>query len=287
MPSQRLGKGLEALLGVASDTPDDVQAPGLREISVYDIDPNPNQARKEFDTAKLEELSRSVAIHGIVQPVLVKPVGGRFLLIAGERRWRAARLAGLPSVPAIVRDVDERTFMEVSLVENLQRTDLNPVEEAAALKYLQEEYDLTQEDISKRIGKSRSAIANTLRLLNLPDEILGYLRSGKLTAGHGRTLVALDDVDLQLRLARKMVDQDTSVRDAEELARRSTPAKKAAKPVSDPLPPDLYDFERTLCEKLGTRVEVRGGLQKGRIVIEYFSREDLDRICTFLRLDVD
>ncbi|MDP2891882.1 MAG: ParB/RepB/Spo0J family partition protein [Bacillota bacterium] len=285
MQQQRLGKGLEALLGAAEDEQTIQNNTGTLEININDIDPNMNQARKEFDPEKLEELSRSIAVHGIVQPILVKPNGRRYILIAGERRWRAARMAGLSTIPAVVRDLDERSFMEVSLVENLQRSDLNPVEEAAALKFLQYEYGLTQDEIAHRIGKSRSAIANTIRLLNLPDEILDHLKSGKLTAGHGRSLVALEDRELQLKLAKKMVEQDLSVREAESLLKKATPKPEKRRSQPCVLPPELYDFERALCERLGTRVEVRGGAQKGRITIEYFSREDLERICTFLGIN--
>lgn len=286
MAQQRLGKGLEALLPTADYSMEDTSSGSMDavvQIHINDIDPNEAQARKDFDEEKLRELSKTIATHGIVQPILLKPQGRRYLIIAGERRWRAARMAGLTHVPAIVKDIDIREHMEVSLIENLQRADLNPIEESEALHYLMEEYDLTQDVLANRIGKSRSAVANSLRLLNLPQPVIKMLREGKLTAGHARCLVALDDPDLQIRIAQDIADSGLSVRDVENLLKESPQKKQAPPPVLKP-PADVefVRFEKALCERFGTKVEVRGDHSKGKITIQYFNADDLERIYKLL-----
>ncbi len=289
MAQQRLGKGLEALLPTAGyDLMGETPAPGgkstdaVAQVNINDIDPNEAQARKDFDEEKLRELSKTIATYGIVQPILLKPNGRRYLIIAGERRWRAARMAGLTHVPAIIKDIDIREHMEVSLIENLQRADLNPIEESEALHFLMEEYDLTQDVLANRIGKSRSAVANSLRLLNLPQPVIRMLREGKLTAGHARCLVALDDPDLQIKLAQDIAASGLSVRDVENLLK--DPQKKPAPPPVSKPPADVefVRFEKCLCERFGTKVEVRGDHSKGKITIQYFSQDDLDRIYKLL-----
>ena len=209
-----LGRGLDALL----DELDLEEKSGgqIEQVSLYDIDTNPDQPRKTFDEEKLKELAASLKRHGVVQPLIVKRNGMRYTIIAGERRFRAARLAGLSTVPVLVSDLDENAIMEVALVENIQRENLNPIEEAAAIRLLMEQHDLTQEEVSARIGKSRPAIANALRLLSLEKPVTEYIKSGKLSAGHGKMLAGIEDRERQIELANKAIEKDWSVRRLED-----------------------------------------------------------------------
>lgn len=271
-----LGKGLDALLGDYAQPPQE----GVRDLYVYSIDTNAGQPRKEFDEDKLAELSASISRHGMVQPILVRQKGERYVIIAGERRFRAARMAGLSTVPAIVKELDEAEVMEVALIENLQRENLNPIEEAAAIRFLMQQHDLTQEEVSKRLSKSRPAIANSLRLLSLPEAVLALLRTGGLQAGHARALAGLQDENDQKRLAEKIVKEGLSVRAAEALVRemQERPAKKEKRKTEPLRDSDLLAAEETLRERLGTKVAIQGTGTKGRIVIEYFNAGDLQAI---------
>ena len=277
-----LGKGLDALLGDYAEAPQE----GVRELDVYSIDTNAGQPRKEFDEDKLKELSGSISQHGMVQPILVRQKGERYVIVAGERRFRAARMAGLSTVPAIVKELDEAQVMEVALIENLQREDLNPIEEAAAIRFLMQQHDLTQEEVSKRLSKSRPAIANSLRLLTLPEEVQEQLRKGRLQAGHARALAGLQDAKAQRELAERIAGEGLSVRAAEALAREQSerparkdkqakPEKKDAALLRDS---DLAAAEASLRERLGTKVSIQGTGARGRIVIEYFNAGDLQAI---------
>lgn len=274
-----LGKGLDALLGDYAQTPQD----GVQQIDVYSIDTNSDQPRKEFDEDKLKELAGSIARHGVVQPILVRQKGERYVIVAGERRFRAARMAGLTAVPAIVKELDEEQVMEVALIENLQRENLNPIEEAAAIRFLMQQHDLTQEEVSKRLSKSRPAIANSLRLLSLPEDIQEHLRKGSLQAGHARALAGLQDTSTQKELAEKIISEGLSVRAAEAMVREQSdrPARidkqKKERPVLLP-DSDIAAAEATLRERLGTKVSIQGTGTKGRIVIDYFSAADLQAI---------
>ena len=255
----------------------------LVKLPVSRILPNPAQPRKDFDQEKLQELADSIRQHGVVQPILLRQNGERYVIVAGERRFRAARLAGLEKVPAIVKDLDEAQVMEVALIENLQREDLNPIEEAAAIRFLMQQHDLTQEEVSKRLSKSRPAIANSLRLLTLPEPVQAYLRNGKLQAGHARALAGLQDPEAQAVLADKIVGEGLSVRAAESLAReqgQKPPRQKKEHPAADP---DLAAAEASLREWLGTKVSIQGNSQRGRIVIEYYNAELLQGIYDLLR----
>ncbi len=268
-----LGRGLDALLGDYSAAPKN----GVMELDIRLIDTNPDQPRKDFDETRLRELASSIAQHGIVQPIVARQNGSRYTIVTGERRYRAARIAGLGTVPVVVRDFDDRQVMEVSLIENIQREDLNPIEEAAAIAFLMEQHDLTQEEVSARLSKSRPAIANSLRLLNLPDPVKEYVKDGSLSAGHARALAGLNDVGQQVEMARHAVQTRCSVRALEKLV------KDAHKPKSETmrkpmLPGVLYDVEERMRERLGTKVKISGTEDKGKIVIEYFSREDLEQI---------
>lgn len=274
-----LGRGLDALLGdYTQPTPE-----GVQELDIHLIDTNAGQPRKDFDQEKLQELADSIRQHGVVQPILLRQNGERYVIVAGERRFRAARLAGLEKVPAIVKDLDEAQVMEVALIENLQREDLNPIEEAAAIRFLMQQHDLTQEEVSKRLSKSRPAIANSLRLLTLPEPVQAYLRNGKLQAGHARALAGLQDPEAQAMLADKIVGEGLSVRAAESLAReqgQKPPRQKKEPPATDP---DLAAAEASLREWLGTKVSIQGSSQRGRIVIEYYNAELLQGIYDLLR----
>ena len=274
-----LGRGLDALLGdYTQPTPE-----GVQELDIHLIDTNAGQPRKDFDQEKLQELADSIRQHGVVQPILLRQNGERYVIVAGERRFRAARLAGLEKVPAIVKDLDEAQVMEVALIENLQREDLNPIEEAAAIRFLMQQHDLTQEEVSKRLSKSRPAIANSLRLLTLPEPVQAYLRNGKLQAGHARALAGLQDPEAQAVLADKIVGEGLSVRAAESLAREQgekPPRQKKESPAADP---DLAAAEASLREWLGTKVSIQGSSQRGRIVIEYYNAELLQGIYDLLR----
>ena len=274
-----LGRGLDALLGdYTQPTPE-----GVQQVDIRRIDTNAGQPRKDFDQEKLQELADSIRQHGVVQPILLRQNGERYVIVAGERRFRAARLAGLEKVPAIVKDLDEAQVMEVALIENLQREDLNPIEEAAAIRFLMQQHDLTQEEVSKRLSKSRPAIANSLRLLTLPEPVQAYLRNGKLQAGHARALAGLQDPEAQAVLADKIVGEGLSVRAAESLAReqgQKPPRQKKEPPATDP---DLTAAEASLREWLGTKVSIQGSSQRGRIIIEYYNAELLQGIYDLLR----
>ncbi|MFO7245610.1 MAG: ParB/RepB/Spo0J family partition protein [Thermaerobacter sp.] len=275
---KRLGKGLEAILGPAVQSGERVQ-----NIPVDAVRPNPHQPRRNFDQEALEELAASIRSHGVVQPVVVVPAGDGYVLVAGERRWRAARLAGLAEVPALVRDLDPRTMTEVALVENLQREDLTPIEEAYAYQALQEEFGLTQEEIAQRVGKSRSQVANTLRLLALDPEVQALVDSGRLSFGHAKVLLSVASAAEQRRLARRVLEQGWTVRALEaHLGARSgrgegrrTPA--GTEPAVDP---HWAGAARELQQALGTPVEiqVRRGRPGGRIVIQFFSQDEFERL---------
>jgi ParB family chromosome partitioning protein len=278
-----LGRGLDALLDPYSATVEEhvKSGAGILTVNVRDIDTNALQPRKQFEENSLNELAESIRVHGIVQPLIVKQKGSRYMIIAGERRFRAARLAGLSEVPVLVADYDEAQIHEVSLIENIQREDLNPIEEAAAIRFLMKQHDMTQEEVSGRLGKSRPAIANALRLLQLPESVIDLLKSGALSAGHGRTLAGLtDNVQIE-QLAKECVEREYSVRTLEERIKALSEKKKAAIPAKKEkprLPAELASLEESFRESLGTKVSLAGSNTRGKITIEYFSREDLERV---------
>ena len=278
-----LGRGLDALLDPYSASVEEQvkSGAGILTVNVRDIDTNALQPRKQFEENSLNELAESIRIHGIVQPLIVKQKGSRYMIIAGERRFRAARLAGLSEVPVLVADYDEAQIHEVSLIENIQRENLNPIEEAAAIRFLMKQHDLTQEEVSGRLGKSRPAIANALRLLQLPEIVIDLLKSGALSAGHGRTLAGLTDNTMIEQLAKESVAQEYSVRTLEEKIKALSEKKKpvvAAKKEKPRLPAELAHLEESFRESLGTKVSLAGSNTRGKITIEYFSREDLERV---------
>jgi ParB family chromosome partitioning protein len=279
MKQHGLGKGLGALLGEEAEGA--ALQSAVTEIPVNDIDRHIKQPRKMFDEEKLKELAESIKAHGIVQPIIVKENAGRYTIIAGERRYRAARLAGLQRVPVVIKNMNEREIMEVSLVENLQREDLNPLEEAEAIKLLMDEYNLTQERVAESISRSRSAVANTLRLLTLPGEVKQMLYDNRLSEGHARTLVALGDDTLKIKIAREIVAKALSVRETEKLISRLNNAAKEKKAQKSAMP-EFKEAEALLSKSLGTKVKISGDDKKGRFTIEYYNRDQMESIYDFL-----
>ncbi|MDI6823349.1 MAG: ParB/RepB/Spo0J family partition protein [Bacillota bacterium] len=266
-----LGKGLGALLP---------QEGLVQDIALEQVRPAPGQPRQRVDEEGLAELAQSVRAHGVLQPVLVRPVAGGYELVAGERRWRAAQLAGLKTIPAVVKEVDEAERLELALVENLQREDLNPMEEAAGFRQLLEKFGYTQEQLAARVGKSRSYVANTLRLLALAEEVQEMVRAGRLSAGHARALLALPDRSAQVAVAQVLVQRGASVREAEEMVRRQLQGgARERRPKEDE---KWAPWEDRLRRVLGTKVSIRGGEERGRIEIQYYSRADLERLLELL-----
>jgi len=286
-----LGKGLDTLFsGSSGDIIADIHNTGSSEeaiavIDIVDIEPNRNQPRKEFDMEKLEALSSSIKEHGVVSPIIVVPTkNGTYRIVAGERRWRASKLAGLREIPCIIKSFEEQQAMEIALVENLQREDLNPIEEAEGFKRLMDTFNLTQEEVSQKVGKSRSAVANALRLNNLCDEVKDMLKRGDLTQGHARALLTLDH-KTQLELATKITENGLNVRQAEALAQKGNTGKAApSKKSISPMTQKFYkDLENSLSSQFSTKVKITEGAKKGKIEIEYYSKDDLERILFELR----
>lgn len=288
-------KGLGALLGVSADengeafdVVEDIEKSGMPPadgknvvmLRTIDIEPNSAQPRKTFDMEKLEALSDSIKEHGVVQPILVTPTSvGTYKIVAGERRWRASKLAGIKEMPCIIREFDNKEVMELALVENLQREDLNPIEEAEGYKQLMDTFNLTQEEIGIRVGKSRSAVANSLRLNNLCDEIKKMVIDGRLSQGHARTLIPIESEELQLQLAQRVIKEGLNVRQTEALAASIGKNKKPVKKSVSPMTIKYYkDVENRLSSRLGTKVKIHEGAKKGKIEIEYYSKDDLERI---------
>jgi len=285
MNKRPLGRGLSALISTDSPLADSDE---IRDIEIDLIRPGHQQPRTTFDQSKLEELAQSIRTSGIIQPLLVRPRGGLFELVAGERRWRAAQLAGLPRIPAIIREIPDDKLLELALIENIQRQELNPIEEANAYKRLIDSLNLTQDEVAQRVGRDRTFVTNYLRILKLPSEIQLLLESEKLSFGHARALLGLGDVILQRRYAQKIVKHNWSVRETE---RRIKHAPKDAATPSKQLPkqsdPNVRAAEARLRRHLGTQVQIlpaRGG-SAGKIEIEYYSALDLDRIYTIILSD--
>ena len=292
-----LGKGLAALLADTQEDYDKFSYENLGdegkeiknsviEIAIDKVFANPNQPRKIFNETALRELADSISVHGVIMPIVVNKKGDGYMIIAGERRWRASKLAGKATVPAIVKDYSERQVKEISLIENLQREDLNPIEAANAMKQLMEEYDITQEDLAERIGKSRSAVANTLRLLTLDGSVIEYVSSGALSQGHARALVTLPKNE-QISLARKAVSKNMSVREVEQAVKDyynpPEEARKAKKALMEAnMSVELKDLIVRMQRVFGTKVSAIGNDKKGRIYIDYYTRDDLDRISELL-----
>lgn len=277
-----LGRGLDALF--ADNSLEEISPSSAVKLKINEIEPNREQPRKEFDEKALSELAESIAKHGVIQPLLVRPLSdGSYQLVAGERRWRASRLAGLTEVPVVIKELSDSEAMEIALVENLQREDLNPIEEAQGLKLLIDTYGLTQEECASRVGKSRPAIANTLRLLALPKAVLELIKSGKLSSGHARALLSLTDEKKITELANEIISKGLSVRETERAVRLLL--KGETKIEKKPKKRDKYydEVELALSEAMGRKIKVLPGKgQRGTLEIEFFSKDDLSKIAKAL-----
>ena len=293
-----LGRGLESLFGIYDEESDknitneqtqkateSGNKDGVTELEIGLIYPNPNQPRKHFDEEALQELSSSIKTHGVIQPLVVnKGDDGKYMIIAGERRWRASNMAGLEKVPVVIKNYTEKQIKEISIIENLQREDLNPIEAARAIKQLMDEYNLTQEVVSDRIGKSRSSVANTLRLLSLYPDVIKMIEDGRLSSGHARSLVVIDDTTQQIKLAKQAADGKMSVRDLEKAVKnylnpkKQTPTKVAEQSL------ELKELINEMQRVFATKVSAIGNDNKGRIYIDYYSRDDLDRLADMIEL---
>lgn len=287
MAKRGLGKGLDALFQAYTDTEvDETVDSQVQELRIHQVDPNEEQPRKNFNRESIDELSKSILEHGVVQPIIVKPKGDRYIIVTGERRWRAARAAGLDSIPVIIRDMDEREMLEIALVENLQREDLNPMEEAEGISNLIKGYGLTQEQVAQRLGKSRPAISNSLRLLSLPEEIKDLLVENKITPGHARALLALKDDKEKIMLANAILEKGLNVREVEALVKGIEKAKVSKKTNrTQNKSPFIVDLENQMEEIFGTKVVIQQGKQKGVIAIEYYNNDDLGRIMDLILED--
>jgi len=302
-----LGKGLDALLEnnddsesyaapAAAQTVSAASEPGKKahnivQLSVDQLVPNPGQPRKNFDETELQELADSIKTYGIIQPIIAANAGdGTYIIIAGERRTRAAKLAGLSAVPVIIRDYTDQKKLEISLIENIQRSDLNPIEEAAAFKNLMDFSNLSQDELAMRMGKNRSTVANALRLLKLPVEIQKSIEEGKVSSGHARALLSVTDVKARDKLYRDILASEVSVRETEKRATalnteksgKAKTAKEADGGKASKRPPELSAMEEKFIGKLGTKVVIEGDMNKGRIHIDYYSMEDLERLYEIL-----
>lgn len=271
-----LGRGLGALI-------DDFSAPETQQevtrLPLQKVEPNPNQPRRRFDEEELQALADSIAEHGILQPLAVRAMeGGFYQIIAGERRWRAARLAGLKEVPVVVVEADDRTVMELALIENLQRQDLNPMEEAEGYRVLTEEYGLTQEQAAARVGKSRPAVANALRLLALPEDVRSLVEKGELSAGHARAVLSLPTPARQRAAAQKILTLRLSVRQAEAMCKRLAAEEKKPAPAKRPAVNYIAECEKALTRRLDRKVRIVSGKRKGRFELEFYGEEDLQRL---------
>jgi ParB family chromosome partitioning protein len=282
MTRKALGRGLSALLSADQSE----AAESSSEIAINLIDPSPVQPRSHFNDRSLKELAMSIQENGIVQPVLVRPNGSRYELVAGERRWRAAQVAGLERVPAIVREIPNDKVLELALIENIQREDLNPIEEARAYQNLIERVGLTQESLAKRVGRDRSYITNHIRLLRLPEDLQQFVQEGKLSGGHARTLLGVNDIAVQRRVAQKIIEKGWSVRETERVIHQiaNRPEGYTAKHERRSGDPNIKSAEAKLRRKLGTRVSILANASRpgGTIQIEYYDERDLDRYYALL-----
>ena len=283
-----LGKGLDSLLPTEKVvTKTETEIKPSDKVNINNLKPNKEQPRKNFDETKLLELSESIKEHGVIQPILVIPDknGKDYMIVAGERRWRAAKRAGLKEVPVVLMDLSDKELMEVSLIENIQRQDLNPIEEAMAFKRLTEDFKMTQEEVSKRVGKSRTAISNVMRLLNLDSRVLDYLADGVIFEGHGRALLGMADKNLQYEICQKIIDEGMSVRNAESYVKNYDKMKELR---SKERKKDIFlaDLEKKIGDYFGTKVVFKPKTKnRGKIEIEYYNQEDLDRILELINAE--
>ena len=288
-----LGRGLDALFAdvpvkapketeVIKNREDGDEKDTVRYVKIHDIMPNANQPRKTFNEEKIEELAASIREHGIIQPIVGRKKSRGYEIVAGERRWRAAIKAELSQVPCLIRNLDDEQNMLIAIIENMQREDLNPIEEAEGLRQMTETFGMTQEQVSRSVGKSRPYITNSMRLLKLPEYIRESIADGRISAGHGRTLIAASDEDMRRSIWEKMIKEGLSVREAEKLAAGSPGAKKR-KPASKRKNPDVVRVEEDLKDIFGTKVSINAAGKKGKIEIEYYSGDELNRLIELLK----
>ena len=274
-----LGKGLDALFSTPIIEEEVKKEELVKKLNINEIEPNKAQARKYFDDEAIEELPNSIKEYGVIQPIIVSKKGSFYEIIAGERRWRASKKAGLTEIPAIVRDDDEQRNKEISLIENIQREDLNPIEKARGIKLLMDEYDLTQQKVAEKLGKSRSSIANTVRILNLDERVINLALEGKLTEGHCKSLMSIDDPERQYKMALYIIESGDSVREAEKKMK----VRKKASKKNDKYIPIYRDIEDRFQGFFGTKVKLDAGERKGKIIIQYNSNDDLERILGLIK----
>lgn len=276
-----LGKGLGALL---TDENSSIDSESISEIKLVDIEPNKSQPRKDFDDDKLAELSDSIKQHGVLSPILVQESeNGYYSIIAGERRWRASKLAGLKTIPAIIKKNENIKVFELALIENLQREDLNPIEEALGYRRLMTEYGLTQEQVSEKMSKSRSGVANSLRLLNLPEKVISLIERGELSVGHAKVLLSLSDSEQIIKFAERIIDESLSVRELEDIIKKGARPPKTKKDIDLNLKLAFETIEKNVSSLLGTKVKIVDKNNKGKIQIEYYSAKDLERIIKIIQ----
>ncbi len=279
--SNRLGKGLGALIPTIKE---DIDSKDIVNIDINNIYANPDQPRKVFDPEKIDILSNSIKNYGVLQPIVVKPDDfGKYMIIAGERRYRASKRAKLKEIPAVIKDIPMKDLMEIALIENLQREDLNAIEEAIAYRSLINNYNVTQEEISEAVGKSRPHITNTLRLLNLNKEVIAMIEDNRITPGHGKALLRIIDSEIQVKVANRIIEEELSVRDTEKIAKKILEDKNIDEPKKTKQK-DIYivDVEERLTNIFGTKVNISKGKKKGKIEIEYYNDEDLNSIVSLL-----
>ena len=275
-----LGKGLDALFGTPT-IEEEIKESGelVQNIKVIDIEPNELQARKVFNEESIDELAESIKKYGVIQPIIVTKKGNYYQIVAGERRWRASKKAGITEIPAIVREDDDRKNREISLIENIQREDLNPIDKARGIKVLMEEYSLTQQDVAEILGKARSSVANTVRILNLDERVIELVLEGKLSEGHCKVLLGITDGDKQYEMAQSIIHSDNTVREAEK--KKNT--KKKMRKKDERYEAIFRDIEDTFQGFFGTKVKLDAGPKKGKIIIQYQSNEDLERILELIK----
>lgn len=289
MAKRGLGKGLDTFF--ETKTPENEikteNKNGIVNMKINSVEPNKNQPRKTFDADKIAALAESISEHGLIQPIVVtENKNGNYTIVAGERRWRAAKKAGLKEIPTVIKEYSDREIAEVALVENLQREDLNPIEEALGYRSLLDDYNLTQELISQKIGKSRSAIANSLRLLSLDDQIKKLLISGEISSGHARAILSLETPELRLALVKRIIEDNLNVRQAEGIAKqlnKKRPPKAKKETTANDI--ELEHIENRIASALGTKVKISSSKKRGKIEIEYYGNDDLDRILNMLNLN--
>ncbi len=282
-----LGKGLGKIITDKYDSQamdmDLKSRANVVELNIVDVEPNKDQPRRVFDKEKLDELADSILKNGVIQPINVVEKGDRYMIVTGERRWRASKQAGLKKIPAIIRSYDEEKVMEIALIENLQREDLNPVEEAKGYRALVERYALTQDQISERVGKSRSAVANSMRLLNLTESVLSMLENGQISSGHAKVLLSVSNKTEQSQIAQMIFDKQMSVRETENYIKSKTKTKKTGGKVTNDVKLIIKEMEDSFSKTLGTKVRIKDTNGKGKIEISYFSHDEFDRITEFLK----